>query len=138
MGFDVGENDKGQLLTIKGWIEKGFLTRKLIVEDRPDKFVVSVEWTNGGEMVRRDALCAPKSPIAGEDESTVNTIEGLISVNQMVRNLTFTEDDNQFTIIRTFHAKGSKGTAGVEMRKDVHIIMKHTAEFASTIAGGVG
>lgn len=135
MGFDVGENDKGEMLTIKGWVDKHFLTRKLIVEDRPNMYVVSVEWTNGGEVVRRDALVAPKSPIPGEDESMVNTVDGLRLTNQMVRNLIFTEDDNQFTIIRTFHAKG---TGGKEMRRDTHIILKHATETATAVAMGVG
>lgn len=136
MGFDIGENDKGEMMTTKGLVDKHFLTRKTIFEDRPDAYVVSVEWVHAGEMVRRDALPAPKSFGEGETVSgtVVYTIDGLKSADSLIRTLTHTEDDEQFTIIRRFTEPGTNR----EMRKDVHIILKRASEAASAVAGGLG
>ena len=41
--------------TTKGMIEESMLARTVGFEDRPNEFVVWVEWRLGEELVRRDA-----------------------------------------------------------------------------------
>jgi hypothetical protein len=46
--------------TIHGPLEESMLARTVGFEDRPNEFVVWVEWKLGDELVRRDAHCILK------------------------------------------------------------------------------
>jgi hypothetical protein len=46
--------------TIHGLMEESTLARTVGFEDRPNEFVVWVEWRRGEELVRRDAHCILK------------------------------------------------------------------------------
>ena len=48
--------------TIHGPLEESSLGRTVGFEDRPNEFVVWVEWRLGAELVRRDAHCILKQP----------------------------------------------------------------------------
>jgi hypothetical protein len=43
------------IYTTKGMVEETTLDRTVGFEDRPNEFVVWVEWRQGDELVRRDA-----------------------------------------------------------------------------------
>lgn len=61
--------------TIHGLVEESTLARTLGFEERPNEFVVWVEWRRGDELVRRDAHCILKH-IGVEAEAVVNAIAG--------------------------------------------------------------
>lgn len=46
--------------TTLGDVEESVLDRTVGFEDRPNEFVVWVEWRHGNELVRRDAHCILK------------------------------------------------------------------------------
>jgi hypothetical protein len=48
--------------TIHGEVEESTLARTVGFEDRPNEFVVWVEWRLGDELVRRDAHLILKRP----------------------------------------------------------------------------
>lgn len=48
--------------TTKGYVDDTTLQRTLGFEERPNEFVVWVEWRDGDELVRRDAHCILKTP----------------------------------------------------------------------------
>lgn len=48
--------------TIHGSLEESTLARTVGFEDRPNEFVVWVEWRQGDELVRRDAHVILKQP----------------------------------------------------------------------------
>lgn len=132
--MDIGENERGEILTVKGWVDKDALTRISSLEDRVDAYVVSIEWRLGDELVRRDALPAPKAPLPTETNSLIHTIHGLLSVDELVRRLIYTESEFEFTIVREFTLIGSD----VIVRRDAHVITKRMSEAASAVAGGLG
>lgn len=52
--------------TIHGLIEESQLARTVGFEDRPNEFVVWVEWRLGDELVRRDAHLILKHPVIAD------------------------------------------------------------------------
>jgi hypothetical protein len=56
--------------TIHGPREEADLTRTVGFEDRPNEFVIWVEWRQGEELVRRDAHVILKQPSATADAIT--------------------------------------------------------------------
>lgn len=48
--------------TTKGPVEQADLARTVGFEDRPNEFVIWVEWRLGSELVRRDAHIVLKEP----------------------------------------------------------------------------
>jgi len=48
--------------TINGPVEESSLARTVGFEDRPNEFVIWVEWRLGSELVRRDAHVVLKEP----------------------------------------------------------------------------
>ena len=53
--------------TIYGAVEESTLARTLGFEERPNEFVVWVEWRQGEELVRRDAHVILKQPSVTAD-----------------------------------------------------------------------
>lgn len=132
--MEIGEDDRGNILTTKGWVNRSGLIRTLLMEDRVDAYIVSIEWRLGDELVRRDALPAPKSLLPIETNSLINTTRGLVSVDKMVRQLVYTESEYELTIVREFTMIGDSAV----IRRDAHIISKRASEAASAVAGGLG
>lgn len=56
-----------QINTIHGLLDELALARTVGFEDRPNEFVVWVEWRLGTELVRRDAHCILKQASAVAD-----------------------------------------------------------------------
>lgn len=55
------------ITTTKGPVEEAALARTVGFEDRPNEFVIWVEWRLEGELVRRDAHLILKQPSAIAD-----------------------------------------------------------------------
>ena len=56
-----------QINTTKGVVDESTLARTVGFEDRPQEFVIWVEWRLGDELVRRDAHVVLKQPSAVAD-----------------------------------------------------------------------
>lgn len=59
-----------QINTTQGYVDEADLARTVGFEDRPDEFVVWVEWRSAGELVRRDAHVILKKVVDAADAAT--------------------------------------------------------------------
>lgn len=107
------------------FIHEDECARTLGFEDRPDTYVIWVEWRFDGELVRRDHY-----PILKTLGHEIETIHGIVPRGSLVRTLELLENDNEIVLAEIFRR-------GEEIvKRSPHLILKRASVMTAGAVGG--
>jgi hypothetical protein len=112
--------------TIHGPIEESRLERRYGVEDWPSHLVVWVAWYQGEEIVREE-----RTPSSKNTDDPVSTTQGDLPRADLTRTIELTDNENDLALVQRWRLAD-----GMEVRKDVHVLIKHGVE-ADAIAAAI-
>lgn len=118
--------------TTRGEMEESSLHRILGFEDRPDMYVIWIEWRIPAsekvkaELVRRDAFPLPK-----ETTEFVTTALGSTALSTLERTIEITDRENEI-VIAVVWKQGD-----ILVRRDANVILKKSSVTADAVAASL-
>ena len=112
--------------TTQGDLDESALARTLGFEDRPDTYVLWVEWRHDNVLVRRDAF--PSTKTLGP---VILTSEGELPADALVRCVELYDLPNEVVLVEIYR----RGDDIV--KRSAHVILKRASTVATALAASI-